>query len=351
MRRGRTLILVVLILIIGLAAVGYVLTQLSQPAVEVPIDIEVFAAGQNIPQGVEITEAMLKTVKIPQANIISSYYTKEEISLLVPNKVALFPLSQDALITEAMVSEKSSAVSIAGPQWASIVPPGMTAMAIPITRLSLAGYGVNDGAHVNVVGCFLFVDVDPGFQSALPNGFTALVAPGLSADVQPVLTTGPGGVAGRVELDPSLQQPFYYTPGEPQRARTVCQIMLQDVVVMKLGNFSRQTVEQQQANANNGDPATQGQPAEPSPDLVTLLVSPQDSLMLTYMVYTNAQIHLTLRNASDQSRQVTEAATLQFLLSQYNIPVPARLPYSLHPQVNILQQPFLPNDVVQVEGN
>ncbi len=62
------------------------------------------------------------------------------------------------------------------------------------------------------------------------------------------------------------------------------------------------------------------------------------------MVYTNAQLMLTLRNPSDQSRLATEAATLQFLLSQYNIPVPAKLPYALNPKIDALVAPTLPND-------
>ena len=40
----------------------------------------------------------------------------------------------------------------------------------------------------------------------------------------------------------------------------------------------------------------------------------------------------------------TEAATLQFLLSQYNIPVPAKLPYALQPRIDALTSPSLPND-------
>ena len=48
-------------------------------------------------------------------------------------------------------------------------------------------------------------------------------------------------------------------------------------------------------------------------------------------MHTDADLSLTLRNPSDQLRQATEASTLQFLLSQYNIPVPAKLPYSLEP--------------------
>jgi hypothetical protein len=42
----------------------------------------------------------------------------------------------------------------------------------------------------------------------------------------------------------------------------------------------------------------------------------------------------------------TEAATLGFILSQYGIPVPAKLPYGTTPRVDELIQPFMPNDVV-----
>ncbi len=71
-------------------------------------------------------------------------------------------------------------------------------------------------------------------------------------------------------------------------------------------------------------------------------MSPQDAVTLQYMVYTNAQIMMTLRNPSDNSRLATEAATLQFLLSQYNIPVPAKLPYALQPRIDALAAPVLP---------
>jgi pilus assembly protein CpaB len=91
--------------------------------------------------------------------------------------------------------------------------------------------------------------------------------------------------------------------------------------------------------------AAQQQPQAPQvPDIITLIVSPQDAVTLSYMMYTNARINMTLRNPSDQSRLATEAATLQFLLSQYNIPVPAKLPYSLQPRIDALSQPSLPND-------
>ena len=117
-------------------------------------------------------------------------------------------------------------------------------------------------------------------------------------------------------------------------------MLLQDVVVMKRGDFplsENQPAQQQQQQPAEGE-------APVKPDIVTLIVSPQDAIMLSYLTYTKAQIALTLRNPSDQSRQATEAATLQFLLSQYNIPVPAKLPYALQPRIDVLAPPVLPND-------
>jgi pilus assembly protein CpaB len=67
------------------------------------------------------------------------------------------------------------------------------------------------------------------------------------------------------------------------------------------------------------------------------------------MVYTNAKIMMTLRNPTDQSRMATEAATLQFLLSQYNIPVPAKLPYALQPRIDSLVTPTLSNDAAPAQ--
>ena len=125
-------------------------------------------------------------------------------------------------------------------------------------------------------------------------------------------------------------------------------MILQDVQVLKLGTFDyRQQVAPQAAT----DPAAQQQATpvdQQPPDIVTLIVSPQDAVTLTYMMYSNIQLNLTLRRSGDTSRQATEAATLQFLLSQYNIPVPVKLAYGLTPRIDSLILPFLPNDIITV---
>lgn len=359
MRRGRTLILILLIVIIGLVVAFVAINQFlgsQQPTEPVSLDVDVYYAAQNIAQGATITEDVLATLKVPQANVVAVMFTADELPLLI-GKVAKFPLDQGVVITESMVSDGASAVPISGPQWASLIPPGMTAMSIPTDRLSVSSYAINDGAHVNINACLLFVDVDPSFQTVLPN-LTAIVtgtglgtverqgdsATGFTTTGLPILSLGVAAAEsaqGRLELDPSLQQPYYVIPSESQRSRLVCQMLLQDVVVLKLGNFpltaTTSTPEQPQ------DPNAAPPPAV-TPDIVTLVVSPQDSITLAYLVYSNAKLMMTLRNPSDQSRVASEASTLQFLLSQYNIPVPAKLPYAMQPALTTLVSPTLPND-------
>ena len=351
MRRGRILIFVLLIVVIGLVvafvAIRQLLTSSTQTAA--PANVNVYVAGQNIPQGAKITEDLLTTKTLPQNLVTADMYTTDQESDLLNNKIAAIPLSQGTFITKGAISDASEAVSIPGPSWASVIPPGMVAASIPTTRFSLAAYGVADGAHVNVNACFQFVDVDTAFQSILPNHTAILTGTGGAAGASPTLSLGinSAGAAtteGRVELEPSLQQPYYVVPSEAQRSRTVCQTILQDVVVMKVGNFplvsASQTAAQQQTQQQAQQPTT-----TIAPDLITLIVAPQDADMLNYMVYTDAQITLALRNPNDQSRQATSAITLQFALSQYNIQVPAKLPYGTQPRVDALIQPVLPNDV------
>lgn len=361
MRRARTLILVLLIVIIALV-VGFVLLRqvfTPQQPVDQTLYVDIYYAAQNIPQGGRITEDVLSTLSIPQDKVVSVMFTRDELPFLV-DKFAKLPLEQGVVITEGMVGESSSDVAIPGPEWARLIPPGMIAMSVPIDRLGTSGYAVNNGAHVNVNICLLFVDVDPSYQTILPNLTAILTGTGLGGVLQganetgfstqglPILSLGvvsSGAAQGRLELDPSVQQPYYLIPSEAQRPRTVCQTLLQDVVVLRLGDFplSGTTVvtEEQQPQ----DPNAQ-QAAPVKPDLVTLIVTPQDSVTLSYLVYTNAKISLALRNPTDQSRLATEASTLQFLLSQYNIPVPAKLPYALHPALTALISPTLANDAV-----
>lgn len=349
MRRGRILIFLVLIVVVGLGLLALLWFQFGatpvQPTQAVLTDV--FYAAQNIPQGTTITREMLGTFSIPPENVAEVMFTASEESALV-GQTARLSLDQGTLITSSMVG--SGPVEISGPAWAVQIPSGMVAATIPTTRLALGGYAVNDGAHVNVNACMIFVDVDPAFQTILPNYTSVLTGTGFLEGALPVLsvaaTTGElPSRQGRIELDPTLQQPFYAVPGENQRPRLVCQMILQDVVVMKLGNFALQAA----PTDPNATPSASQAQQQSSPDVVTLMVTPQDSISLNYFVYSGAMMHLALRNPNDTSRIAAESATLTSLLTQYNISLPSKLPYASQPRIDVLNPPLLPNDIVTVQ--
>lgn len=346
MRRARTLIFLVLILIVGLAVAYFGIRALQQylaPPPAAPVYVQIFMAGQNIPQGAQVTEDALTTLDVPAEQVSAAEFTVEQRGQLV-NQVAKYPIDQGVVITRSMVGPSSEAVAIAGPQWAALIPPGMTATSIPASRLSLAAFAITDGAHVNVNACFLFVDLDPAFQTITPDNVSTLKSPGTTEGNLPVLSLDVTGKdanpQGRIDPELSIPPNFYYlTPSEAQRPRLVCQTIVQDAVVLKAGDFplpggvTAQTQQTQQQGTG------QQQNAPPTPDVVTIIVTPQDAITLAYMTSSNAWMTMALRNPGDQSRQSTEAATLQFLLSQYNIPVPAKLPYDRQPATTELTPP------------
>ncbi len=173
MRRGRILIFLVLIVVIGLALLYFAYTTFSGVTAQ-PTQAaltKVYFAAQNIPQGTKITQDMLDTFSIPPENVAEVMFTVGEEGGLV-GQIARYPIDQGVIITSPMVG--SGPVATSGPAEAVQIPTGMVAEAIPTNRLGLVGYGVKDGAHVNVNACMLFVDIDPAFQTVLPN-FTAVL--------------------------------------------------------------------------------------------------------------------------------------------------------------------------------
>jgi len=349
MRRGRILIFLILIVLVGLVLLYVAFTQFGNQVIQPTAapGTSIYFAAQNIPQGTTITQEMIDTFEIPPERVADVMFTVGEESALV-GQTARFSLDQGVVITASMVGE--GPVEISGPRWAVQIPSGMVAAAIPTNRLALVGYGVADGAHVNVNACMLFVDVDPAFQTLLPNFTSVLTGTGFMPETLPVLSVAAvsgeqASRQGRVELDPTLQQPFYAVPSEVQRPRLVCQMILQDVVVLKVGNFALQ--------APSADPNVTPSPAQAqqqaTPDIVTLMVNPQDSISLNYFVYSGALLNMSLRNPNDTSRFAAESATLTSLLTQYNISLPSKLPYASQPRIDVLTPPLLPNDSINVQ--
>ena len=84
------------------------------------------------------------------------------------------------------------------------------------------------------------------------------------------------------------------------------------------------------------------------PDLITLVVTPQDAVTINYLIYTGSQLTLALRPSGDDTRVQTEATTLDFLLNQISIQKKER---QLSTIVDLIQRltslvPDLVNDVI-----
>jgi pilus assembly protein CpaB len=166
--------------------------------------------------------------------------------------------------------------------------------------------------------------LDTQYQSRLPNQTAGVVAPGpdvaigsgtgedtgtslqsvasnLSAQV---VSGGTFAPVGRAELDPVLGQQFYLVPSEDQRPRVVSQTLLQDAIVLNVGNFATSNEELQSmqptatpAPDQNAQAATTTTTTtmQEKPDLITIIVNPQDAVTLNYLLYSGAQLTLALR--------------------------------------------------------
>ena len=264
------------------------------------------------------------------------------------------------VVTSALIT--GSPITEQGSDDALFISPGMVAVSIPITRLSSVSYAPQRGDHVNVIVTALFVDLDPAWQTKLPNWTGNVIGPGGGALNDGSLFALPirgASEQGRPETDPLVNQTFYILPSEQQRPRLVSQTLIQNVIVLQMGNFltpaEKAALEATQpAPTATPEPgAEQPQQAAPTPtpkpappDVITLIVSPQDAVTLNYLIYGGAELTLVLRNPRDTDVPVTEAVTLSYLLDQYNIPIPVKLPYGFEPAVTALVPPSLRNDNV-----
>jgi pilus assembly protein CpaB len=319
--------------------------------------VGIITAGQNISAGTLITDGMLSSIQIPQNKLVQGLFTNKGD---VVNLYAKISITQGVPITDSMVSISPGNVNLPGSSWAPFIPEGMTAVSIPITRLSSAAYAIRDGDYVDVIASMLLVDVDPAGQTILPNQVAKLTTTINSTTNAPTIAQG-DVLQGHFEdvpvttTNPPTDMLLFVAPPENQRARLVTQMVMQDIQVLHTGTFPLpgESESGQSGPASTGGPTptplpgnqTQAAPVIVRPDIITVMVSPQDAVTLTYLIYSGAEITLSLRNPNDKT-PITQpdAAMLEYLLTQYNIPVPAKLPYSMQPRLDVLQQPKLPND-------
>lgn len=258
-----------------------------------------------------------------------------------------------------------SGLSRRGSDAALFLDQDRVAIAVPLapTGLGQVAYGFQPGDRIDVIMSFLFIDVDEDFQTRLPNRITILT----------VLEDGSlgfaAGVEGRAVPSPIFEQGVVEGPNEPQqRPRLVTQRTILDAEVVHVGWFPEggqiygatptlielptidpAAIQGSGQNQSNVQVSTVIIPTDYIPLIMTISVTPQEAVMLTWATDSKIPITYVLRSASalspgqggDGAGQIndqTEAVTLEYITGLFDIQDPPKLPISIEPAITDIRR-------------
>ncbi len=313
----------------------------ATPIVTAPIVVAV----QQLPRGIRIPASALVVQQWPVESIPDRHIS--DISK-VADQLARTDIYIGEPILDTLIVPDLSQIARTGSDAAVVTPKGRVLVSIPVDKLTDVGYAVQDGDYVDVIVSFLFVNVDPRFQSITPDKLT----------IQTIKSDGTVSLAPGQEgeiVPPSIPLPtgsfLIEGPSENQRPRLATQRTVQGAWVIHVGTFPLfgsylrpppatptpipQTAEGQPTPT--GVPPT---PTPPFPDIVTLAVTPQDAVVLTWVIEANIPITLALRSSQGDPTALedpTNAVSLEYMLSTFNVTQPPELPYALEPALRSIR--------------
>jgi pilus assembly protein CpaB len=365
MRRGRLLILVAIVLLLGVAAVYLVTSKIKiggSAAQETPVALDrqqVVVAGQDISRGAVIPANGVILAPFPADAVVETMITGDVNQVI--GKYARMDIARGMPITTGMITTEAGKLLGTGSEASIAIPPGYTAIAVPMNRLSGVAYALRDGDSVDVIGTMLMVDLDEDYQSILPNSSMILLgnnaAPLTGYACQEVKASDKGLECinpepppfTRVDTEETTGTQLAIKPSESQRPRLVTQRLVENAIVLHVGSFTIPGAEAQtglgSSSTEAGAPPTTPQAVTvQAPDIVTLIVTPQDALTINWAIKSGVDLVLTLRGPKDDTTTETTSVTLKYLMDNYNITLPSRLPYGLEPRLTTPIKPVLPND-------
>ena len=339
MRRSRTLILLGIVLLL-LAILAFVLLSQAPGATPTPTPegptpepteeirrVKIVVAEQNIPRGRAITEDTVTLVDWPESNLPPGTFDNlEDVYNLIARTDILF----NQPLMEVMLTNDRAQLTARGSDAALLIPNDKRAVALPIDQLASVGYALQPGDHVDVLVSLWLVDADRDGQYAAylfnRNLSDELIAAGLNPE---------SAVQKAIQLTSGANKPF---------PRLSSQLILQDVEVLSVGEWReptplpRFTPGAPEPSPTPTVPAVPGAtvtPLPPKPDMVVLIVTPQQALILQWLRERDAILDLALRGASDRAPVDTTTVTLQYLFDNFNVTLPPKLDFA----VNFLPPP------------
>jgi len=367
-------------------AVDATLTAIASAASDQPTEepiqfVEVVIAIQDIPRGVVVRPDMIEVSFVPEDVAPDRAITNPEEII---GQIARTDIFREQIVLDSVVVPDLSQIGSIGSDAAALLEPGRVAVSLPIDAVTSVSYALQPGDRVDVIVSMLFVDVDRQFQSMLPNTLRFVNVAGSTSDEQ-------GSSSGiildfseseRGQLDTRNLTLFYLlegeeqliqdqlnvgqtvlvVPSEEQRPRLATQRTVTDAIVLYLGEFPRDgrifreeeeatdvptatpTIDPALAGATpSGPPTATSLPARPQ--LVTLAVTPQDAVVLTYMAEAGLPITFALRSARATGLPPTDPVTLEYLLERFNIQVPNTFTFAVEPAIRSIRELSLGNRI------
>lgn len=384
-RQARLLIIVLFVVVLGGVVVAFVLPTLNPNTTSTPPPIEsqgapppagetalptwtpvptvkIVVAIQRISRGVVIAPDMIglrdwPEFAAPENAIIqpvddNNQPTGDDIMKTdVIGQIARTDIVPEQPILRTYLVPDLAHLSTVGSDAAAVLPAGYVAVAVPVDRITSVAYAIQDGDRVDVIVSLLFVDVDEQFQTIQPN----LVTLAQRADDGSIKVGT--GIEGRLEAAAGNFGLAIVGPSEAQRPRLLTQRTIQEAIVIHVGDFPTDgKLFRFVPDTPTPAPVLEGTPTvppstvqatavPPRPDIVTLGVTPQDAVILTWFIEAKLPITFALRAANDQSKVPTEPVTLQFIMDRYGVDVPGKTDYSIEPAVRSIRQLIAGNQI------
>ena len=326
MKRSRTLILLGIVLLLGAVAVLVLLPQQQQnntpaqvPPTPVPVipTTQIVVAAQDIPRG-----TMIGDDAITLWEWLDNSLPPTGLTILDPKEALGKRARTDILrgqpVLQNMITTDLQQLVAIGKEASLFIPPEKRAVAFPIDRMSSVGYAVGSGDRVDMLITFSMIDVNQEGQYPIVPFNRDLVDELIAAGIPPE------AAAAQVLAD---------IKSAKVAPRLVSQLTLQNIEILHVGEWPAQglqrptpTLKPDQSAAppvavSGGTPT----PTPLRPEMLILLVDPQQALILEWLKESGVVIRLALRGAGDSAPVSTDAVSYQYILTNFNITIPPKV--------------------------
>ncbi|MDP3451016.1 MAG: SAF domain-containing protein, partial [Anaerolineaceae bacterium] len=186
-RRSNILIIIILIIAVGAVLAYLALTNnpgllggtpaanQAEPTATPYVDlVDIVIASQTIQRGTLINSDMITTIKYPRSQMAEGVFFGS-IDDVVGQKAKIDIEPTVPLTLNMVMAEEGGSLA------SFDIPDGMTPFSIPVSPETSVSFAPQKGDHVMVVGCMLLTDLDPDYQTRLPNNTNSTFAPPGSA--------------------------------------------------------------------------------------------------------------------------------------------------------------------------